>query len=266
MISSLDVCAMRTSNLDRHSLLLEHCLKPKARCKRLHRREDTAHPPCEDDILLHFTSLHFIEARAGQRTPAALSDSYTGPYMRQNSLIGAHPATRSTSVERGPTSPTQLRGLALLKGLHLRARPFAACCAPAPSSVPPCSRFAQPTSVEPARDARETGVSPRQPRPTAPGDVAVPPPHTHCRPARVPHERVAQRAPQPHAHHSRHTGHRLRGASTCWGALLPFGALRALRLLSFLPYASPSQGQGSMVCSVWDGATAPEVVPHVPPT
>ena len=29
---------------------------------------------------LHFTSLHFIKARAGQRTPAALSDSYTGPY------------------------------------------------------------------------------------------------------------------------------------------------------------------------------------------
>ena len=28
-----------------------------------------------------FTSLHFIKARAGQRTPAALSDSYTGPYI-----------------------------------------------------------------------------------------------------------------------------------------------------------------------------------------
>ena len=27
---------------------------------------------------LHF--IHFIKARAGQRTPAALSDSYTGPY------------------------------------------------------------------------------------------------------------------------------------------------------------------------------------------
>ena len=28
---------------------------------------------------LHFTSLHFFEALAGQRTQAALSDSYTGP-------------------------------------------------------------------------------------------------------------------------------------------------------------------------------------------
>ena len=33
-------------------------------------------------LQLHFTSLHFIKARAGQRTPAALSDSYTGPYIK----------------------------------------------------------------------------------------------------------------------------------------------------------------------------------------
>ena len=31
-----------------------------------------------------FTSLHFLKApKTGQRTPAALSDSYTGPYIEK---------------------------------------------------------------------------------------------------------------------------------------------------------------------------------------
>ena len=38
----------------------------------------------EESASLHFTSLHFLKApKTGQRTPAALSDSYTGPYIEK---------------------------------------------------------------------------------------------------------------------------------------------------------------------------------------
>ena len=83
-----------THHLSRSSSLFSHCSSAPVAGRPKFGPSPTG---------LHFTSLHFIKARAGQRTPAALSDSYTGPYiyMRPNSLIGAHPATRSTSVERG---------------------------------------------------------------------------------------------------------------------------------------------------------------------
>ena len=50
MISTLDVRAVRTSDLDCHSLILKHHPKPEARREPLHSREDRPHSPSKNYV------------------------------------------------------------------------------------------------------------------------------------------------------------------------------------------------------------------------